>query len=245
MSHGHVPMENNKGIMKVDNGVGVYTHVPISAPANSRKSKSESSETVEEEPRREITPITDKATVRNKPIGRRLIDSFRGEDLRSVGGHLFVDILIPSLKDLVLELIQQGAARAIKGDGYYSSTTQYNVPFRVGGPQYTAYNRYGPNSTSNSKPKQIQKAPAQSVGAKDFQDIILPDRGVAEYVLSRLREYIEMYDFVTVRELFELVDIQAPFTADNYGWNDLTRAGVRRIGGGGYVLVLPQTIALK
>lgn len=243
MSHDHVPMENPSNAMRVDHGGGKYTNVPISAPPNSRKAKEETRSIEPVPAKAELKPLTDKAVVRNKPVGRRLLDSFRGEDLRSVGGYLVMDILVPSMKDLILDLIQQGAARAIKGESY--SNTRGMTNSIMGGSPYVPYNRYSQNQQAKPGPnKPAQSRPSQP-NANDFQDILLPDRGTAEYVLSQLNAYVQTYDFVTVRELFELVGIQAAFTADYVGWNDLSNAGIRRVGGGGYILVLPPTISLK
>ena len=59
-----------------------------------------------------------------------------------------------------------------------------------------------------------------------INEVIFNDRGEAEEVLLRLREIFNRYGVVSVSEFYELIDKSCDFTANKYGWRDLSNASV-------------------
>ena len=85
--------------------------------------------------------------------------------------------------------------------------------------------------------------PARSF-SDSYDDIILENRGEAELVIDRMREYIDSYGIVTVAELYEFIGVTKDYTTRNYGWTNLDNARVNRIRDG-YLLVLPQAMPIN
>lgn len=175
--------------------------------------------------------ITGEARKQKKSLGRKISETITGDDMRSVGNYLVMDVFVPALKNLIVDMLSQGAERAFYGDTRRS---------RSGRPGYTSYNR----AYTGSKPQEGRRELSQrSRASHDFDGIIIGDRGEAEKVIDDLVEVIRNYDVATVLDFYDLVDIRGNFVDEKWGWNDLRSAGVRRVRDG-YLIDLPKPIEL-
>lgn len=199
-------------------------------PGNSHKSRDESSKV---EVRKKVTRVTKSTPIqRKKPLGRRVAETFTGEDTRTVGQYILFDVLVPAAKAMISDAVSQGAERLLFGD---SRPTSSRSP-RKG--NYTPYNRVsGGRSFDSSGSRELSR---RGRSVHDFDEIVLESRGEAEEVLERLTDLIDNYDIATVSDLYDLVGITGSFTDDKWGWTNLRGAGVRRIREG-YLLELPKT----
>jgi hypothetical protein len=75
----------------------------------------------------------------------------------------------------------------------------------------------------------------------DFGEIELPTRAHAEAVIAQLDEFVDRFGHTSVADLYEMVDLEAEYTDEKWGWTDLRGADVRRTRSGTYVLILPRT----
>lgn len=176
---------------------------------------------------------------KKKPIMRRFLEAMTGDDVHSVGRFVTQEVLLPAFKNMVADAFTQGAERMIFGDGRMSSSSTRS---RTG---YTAYNRVGPQSRRPPWDEPEKRTMSQRARAThDFREIILDTREEAMEVLDQLRAAISQYDVVSLNDLYQMVSITGSFTDDNWGWNDLRFAGVKRIREG-YLLDLPAPISLK
>lgn len=176
------------------------------------------------------------AIQKKKSVGRRIIESFTGDDAQSVGSYLLFDVFIPAAKNFIMDAASQGVERILFGESRRSSSSS-----RLG---YTSYNNYSrPAVTTRSSYSGIRDEPRQmnhlARATHNFDDIVLPNRGDAELVLDQLRDQITKYDVATVSDLYNLVGLSGEFTDDKWGWGDLRDAGVvyKRQG---YLLDLPR-----
>lgn len=187
--------------------------------------------------------VTSGVSQRKKPLGTRFKDTFlSGADSRSVGQYVFLDILVPRLKDMVVDAVTQAARRAIlgenaaRGGGYnYSSG-----PAVVRTTRYDGYSSSAPPAWSQSRggPQQRQIEPRQRV-THQFEGIALEERGDAEVVHEKLYEMLEEYRVVTVSDLYQLVGI-TPAPLDNkWGWTSLSGSRITATGGS-YLIDLPK-----
>lgn len=178
--------------------------------------------------------IEGRAIERKKSIGRKLKDHFQGEnDMQSIGSYIFWDVIIPKVRDLAFDAINEGANRAFYGDTS-SRRASSNGGRVVARP--TAYNRIyqtGPETRTISQKARV---------SHDFsQDILIPSLGEAEKVLDILVEYVEKYGFVSVMDLYDAVGVtNGEFTDEKHGWDDLRTAKPIRTRDG-YILDLPPT----
>lgn len=178
--------------------------------------------------------IEGRAVERKKGIGRKLKDHFQGEnDMQSIGSYIFWDVIIPKVRDLAFDAINEGANRAFYGDTSPRRTSS-NGGRVVSRP--TAYNRiYDTPSAARTVSQRPQTQTAS------IQDILIPSLGEAEKVLDTLIEYVEKYGFVSVLDLYDAVGItNGEFTDDKHGWDDLRTARPIRTRDG-YILDLPPT----
>lgn len=177
---------------------------------------------------------TGKVTTRKRSGARRFADLFLAEDIGNVKEYIVFDLLIPAIKDMIVSMINNTTELLAYGRVRVNGKTQTKAA------SYISYNNY----SSYSKPP--QRPEFQRVGT-GIDDIILESRAEAELVLDNLRECIDQYGSVTVRDFLDAVgmsgDKYTNYTQNNYGWTDLRDAYVTRVREG-FLIVMPRSIQL-
>jgi hypothetical protein len=209
--------------MKVDTGASGIKEVKVNYPSNSKKDR---------ESRKVEKVTTGKVTTRKKGTGKKLFESFVGEDINSVTSYIIHDVLIPAAKSTLSDMVQGGIEMLLFGERKGSRTT------RDKSKSYVSYSSY-----SNNKRDDRREFSNRSRTTHSFDDIVLASRGEAEEVLSHLVDLTIDYGEATVSDLYDLVGITGSFTDNKYGWTDLSRASVTRARDG-YLLNLPKTMVL-
>lgn len=201
---------------------------PTQYAANSHKSK-------QEPPERKAPEkiISGSAKQRKKGVGSKFVEAFGGDDAKSVGAYLLMEVAIPALKTLISDMASQGVERALFGESRPRSTP------RAGNSNYTSYNRMS-SPTPRAEPRTMS---SRGRATHDFNEVILDSRGEAEHVIDQLTEMVSSYGMATVSDLYALVGITGSFIDDKWGWTDLRDSGVRRIREG-YLILLPRTESL-
>lgn len=165
-----------------------------------------------------------------KPSMRsRLGEAFAGEDLKSAMGFVLVEVVVPALKDMFVNGVNEAISRVVYGSG----STRVSR-----GPGHTPYGNMfssGPSGgTSRTSMTSTQRA------NHDFSGITLPDRGQAEAVLDRMGDLIERFDICTVEDLYNIVGITATHVDSKWGWATMDGTRPVRLPGGEYSLNLPR-----
>jgi hypothetical protein len=207
-------------------------------PSNSAKSR-EKTVAPRKDDRPKLVSVVEEgsATQRKTPVGKRFIQSFGGDDARSVGNFILMDIVVPTVKDMISNVVGQGIDRALFGESgrrQGSGRTQHTSYSRVSDERRTSYSRAGDRDRDISR---------VSRSRFDFDDIVLPTRGEAEKVLDTMVEVWREYGSVRVADLYDLVGITSEYTDNNFGWVDMRNADVSRVRSG-YVLDLPKPVQL-
>ena len=216
-----------------DMGGGQRKVVPISLPGNSYRQREEQDKKQD----KKIEPVvTGKVLQKKKPLGRKIAETFTGDDIRTVSSVVVFDVMIPAAKDMIQDMISEGVQRLLFGEA--------RGPARSRRPQsggsYINYGRY--SSAMNQRQEQQSRDMSRRARAThDFDELVLEDRGEAEQVLDALTELIDLYELATVYDLYELAGIPASFTDKKWGWTSLRDASVQRIRGG-YLLNLPRPV---
>lgn len=171
-----------------------------------------------------LKPVVKQEIKQKQSLGSKIRETFSKENTESVGDYLVFDIIIPWIKDGIVDVVTNGVNMLIYGDsrGGRNKKTDYTSKSKV------SY-RDGDRTNYSKKARASQ----------DFSDIVLGSRTDALNVLSSLRSRIEEYDACTVADFYDLVDITSNFTDNNYGWTDLQSAYISQVRGG-YILVLPK-----
>ena len=188
---------------------------------NSHKYKTENSE------KKKIEPVVKSgAKLRKKNELQKVAGSIISEDAKSVKSYILMDVLVPAIKDAIEDIVTNGIRMLLRGD----TSARRSGP--SGGISHISYNKaYDRRDRSSlDRPR----------GVMDFDDLILPTRYEAEEVLRSLDDLIETYRIVSVADMYEAAGIRDfEYTARNYGWKDIRRAGVVHVRNG-YWLKMPN-----
>ena len=198
-------------------------------PSNAHKNREK-----KEEPKKIEKVVTGKVVTRKKPLGKRILETFVGEDVGNVYSYVLYDVLIPAAKSMIYDSVKGGLEMRLFGEKQGSRTR------RDQGRSYVSYNNY----SDSRRPSDRREMTHQNRARHNFEEIILDSRGEAEEVLSHLVDLIVDYGQATVSDLYDLVGIAENFTDRRYGWGDLRHASVGGRTRDGYLLNLPKPILL-
>lgn len=195
--------------------------------SNSHKSKAE--QRVPQTDRKPIEKVVTGKVRVDKGKPHRFSDIFIAEDIDNVKSYLLMDVLVPTIKNTIVDIIINGAQMIFlgkatgRGGRYPAEKVSYGKYYRGDDRRYE---------------------PAKAEEKRSYDNITIDSRGEAEMVLDRLIEQLEDYGMVSIADLYQAVGITAEHTDYNYGWTDLRRAEVIRVRDG-YQLRLPRVVTLK
>ena len=198
-------------------------------PPNSHKSKEEQKNAPEEKRVQKVvkTPVKTK-----KNEVRKIADIFISEDVANVKNYIFMDVLVPAIKKAIYDIVTNGIDMFLYGSTgrSKSGSSGTKVSYRS---YYDQKNSSGGYRGSENKPR----------NGFEYDDIVFDNRGEAEAVKQQMQATIERYGFVTVADLYDMVDLTAPYTSQKYGWMSVGSAEAIRTRDG-YVLKLPRAVPL-
>lgn len=175
-------------------------------------------------------------TVKTKEKGLfdRIGETFLSEDAGKVKSYIISDVIIPAIKDTIVEIVKNGIEMIFYGE------TKAERTRNKGGGQYVSYSSY-----YNPSPRSHQTDTRdRNRNRSDTRQFIFDSRGEAEKVLDVLSEIVAEYQTASVADLCGLVGITGEWTDNKWGWYDLGDASVKRVHGG-YILDLPKPIYLE
>lgn len=166
----------------------------------------------------------------NKKSKNNLTKLFVSEDVENVKSYIFLDILVPTIKKAISEIITEGINMILYGesDKRTRSSTASKVSYR------SYYDR------NEDRVRTLNR----SNNGYDYDDIILETRGEAEEVISRMEELIDMYGVVAVADLYDLVGVTGNYTDNKYGWTNINSAQAVRVRNG-YIIKLPKPLPIN
>lgn len=206
-------------------------------PSNSHRAK----EAPKEQDKKIEKVVTGPVVHRKKPLGRRFAETFFGGDAKGVGHYVLMDVIIPAVKDTVVDALTQTVERIFFGDSA-ASRRRSSSSSRPGYGQVNYTNYASKNRPSTSR-EPAQTYSRRAVGSHPMEDIIVSARIEAEEVIDRLGDLIEKYDSASVADLYELVGLSGAYTDNKWGWTSTQGASVRRIhheGAPAYLIELPK-----
>lgn len=216
-------------------------------PSNSNKQKDGEPSKEVKPPEKKLEQVTSgKVIQRKKSIGKRLKEIFVGGEGRTVWSYIFMDVMIPAVKDMVVDAGTQGIERIFYGDERPRGRTSGRRGYPTTG--YIGYNRMQPSRNPNERawgqPGDRRDISPRGRATHNFDEIILETRGEAEEVLDGMFELISRYERASVSDLYALTGITASYIDNQWGWTDLRGANVQRLRQG-YLLNLPVPELLK
>ena len=178
--------------------------------------------------------VTGEVKLKKKTGIRKFADVFIVEDIRNVLGFVWTDLIVPATKEIAynsftstLDYLMYG----ISGGGRNRKTSSGSR---------TSYDRF----YERERDRDRRDAPEPRTRSKfDYEDVIFKSRGDADLVLAKMQKRINKYKYVTVLDLYDMLDRSAPYTYDRYGWADIDNARIERCHDG-YWLNLPKPIEI-
>ncbi len=208
-----------------------------------RESSSLSTDLAIAEKKPSIEKVQLKGTVVEKKPSfiTKLRETFIAEDARDVGDYVVWDILVPTIKRTIRDIIVGTADRVFLGS---SSPNSSNSLYRERGVTYvkarTDYASVAKKTSESSRPVQ------RTVNRSNFHlnEIIFDNYDDAAAVLEKMIDYLDTYGKVSVDEYFDMIGHSADYTAQNWGWKSLSSATIVNTFGG-YFIKLPNPIVIK
>lgn len=196
---------------------------------NSHKYKAEKAAGVEngsESKKRTAVVSRDGIVSTKKPLGKKMAETFLTDDAKDVKTWLLLDVIIPGIKNTILDMISmmffgevdrrsRSRSRRYKDDDYTS---------------YSSY--YGRSSDRKSRSSRSRDDRYGSDDRVDFRNIVLRTRDDAERVIEEMRDRIKKDGSASVADLLDLIDVAGRYTDNNYGWIDERDIGIRRVSSG-------------
>lgn len=198
---------------------------------NSHKFKSEQKETAVE---KKVEKVISGTAKRKPDAARKFMGMFAPGDMSSIKEYIVMDIVVPAIKKMVSEIIRNGTDMLMYGESGRSKNYNGNSD-KV---SYRSY--YGSNDSSRSNSQSSNRT--RSVF--DYDNIIIPTRQEAEEVIRRMDEIIEIYQMVSVADLYDLCGVtDHNYMNAKYGWMNIRTAEAVRVRDG-YILKLPRAMPL-
>ena len=194
---------------------------------NSHKYKNEKGQAQSEKKKVEKA-IQGTAKVKKSNELRKLTDIFISEDIANVKSYIVMDVLIPTIKKAVSDIVKNGIDMILYGS--ISPTRSNSTANRISYSKYYDDNR---NTVRDSRAKSGFRS----------DDIIFDNRGEAEIVLSKMDEIIDTYGIVTIADFYDLAGVTGDYTTNNYGWTNIRNAEVVRVRDG-YIIKMPKAMPI-
>lgn len=201
-------------------------------PSNSKFSKPAQPEPEEKKPLEKV--VTGEVKMQKKPLGEKIKSIFVMTDFKDIRDYAWYDLIIPGLKAGMLALFEMSLYGSVKYKTGRSSFGGIDYS-RISGSGFADRTR-GRNSSDRNHPRERN--------VLDLKDIVLQSRAEGAAVILQLKERITECGAASVGDLYDLLGEKCDFTAESFGWKDLSAANIRAVRGG-FLLELPRPIYLN
>lgn len=177
--------------------------------------------------------VTGSVKIKKKNEIRKFADIFLSEDISNVKSYILMDVLIPSIKKAIDDIVSNGIHMLLY-NGDRRGDRRSSVASKI---SYDGYYR-DPRDRREDRPNRARSG-------FDYEDIIFETRGDAEVVLSAMEDTIERFGSISVGGFYDLAEVSTTnYAINNYGWKDLRSATIVPVRGGGYMIKLPRALPL-
>ena len=175
------------------------------------------------------TVVKDPARTKKNEV-RKIADIFISEDETNVKNYIFMDVLVPAIKKAIYDIVTNGIDMFLYGGTGKGKTSS-------GGSKVSYRSYYDQKSSQNSGYRGSENN--MSRNTFDYDNLVFDTRGEAEAAKQQMHDLIGRYGLVTVSDLYEMANQVAPYTAQKYGWIDVSGVETVRVRDG-YILKLPK-----
>ena len=184
--------------------------------------------------------ITGEVISRPKPLGSKVKGLFFGGEFKDAMRYIADAVLLPALRDMLVDVASKGASRMVYGDDR-SRGRRYS---EVRPPRMTYNNPINRQPPRDPRERgYLPDQPNPSSRRRDGNQIILTSRDDAEAVFEDMVESINKYDVVSMADLYDLVGLPTDPIDNKWGWVSLTGIEIRQVRDG-YLIDLPPAEAI-
>lgn len=199
-------------------------------PGNSRNvtSKSVAKPTEERPPNEKL--VSGPVVIRKKSLGARFKGFFFGHDAKGALRYITGDVLLPAVKNMVVDATSKGIERMIYGE---------SAPRRRMEMGRTKFSYNTPVNRGYSQRAMLPDQPPYSPQRRNEPgEIVLQSREEAIIILDKLAMDVEKYQFVSVADLHEYCGLPSAHIDQKWGWSNLQGSSVMQTRDG-FLLDLP------
>lgn len=195
------------------------------------KSNSLKSKEANKEEKKLEKVVSGKVKVKQKGEAQRFAENFISEDAHNVKSYIWGDILVPSIKKIISEIVTNSIDMILYGEtGHSHSRSSSNNSGSIK-PAYRSFYE------QQSRPVTTYRSTAYT-----FNDIEFDTYADADEVLRNMIDIVQEYGIVTIAQMYDLVGLAGVWTDNNYGWTDLRSARIERTRVGTYIIKLPRVL---
>lgn len=204
-------------------------------PSNAYSKREEKSKEIETKKPKVDKVVTGEVKRKKRSLGDKFKETFLVSDSKSVGEFVFIDVIVPTIKELLADIINKGSNMLIFGDTRTTNRYRPGSSSR-GAPQIN----YGSYSNQKIEPDRRKRNIDPRIrSTHQFDNLVFGSAWEAEDVRDKLIELIEAYGQATVADFYDAAGITSEYTDNKYGWEELGGAKIRRTAEG-YVILLPK-----
>lgn len=203
----------------------------VNYTSNSLKNRENKSEDKEKKVVKKV--VKGKAKTKKKSEISKIASNIVSEEAKSIKEYTIYEVLIPVIKDTIVQLIEGSVNMFFYGEARSSGRSS-----RGRGTSNASKVSYMDYFEDRKRDSRIDdRRPSRY----SYDDITFEYKADAEEVLNRMDEIVEQYGVVTVADLFDLAGITGNgYTDQNYGWTSTRSASVERNRHGEYFLKLQR-----
>jgi hypothetical protein len=182
--------------------------------------------------------VSGEVVIQKKGIGRKAKEAVVAADFKSVGGYLIWDVLIPAVKNVIVDTATKGIERAIYGER--AVRTRNNAVGRGRGESRVTLFPYDQQRDPiSARAVDVSSRRGIEQRSSDRETYILSTREDADRVLDELTETIEAQGYVTVATLKELIGFPSTHVDYKWGWTHLIGVQSKQVREG-YIIDFPH-----
>lgn len=170
-------------------------------------------------------------TQKKKSGVAKFAETFISEDISNVKSYVITDIIIPAIKNAILDTITDSANMIFGG----STRRKSNTP----GSRVSYGSFFSDPRQSSRRIEDRTIKPRYS-----YDQFTFDHRNDAMEVLSTLEEMIDRYGYARVADFYDAIGVTGEFTDNDYGWMNLSTTEISRTRDG-YVIRFPRAVPIE
>ena len=149
-------------------------------------------------------------------------------DLKSTKDYIVMDVLIPTLQDMIVNMVRGGIETLIYGGDSRNVRRNTNR-------SYVSYSSMSNKQSSRPVYKMNRET------AKAVDDVVVETRAEAEDILDILIDLTREYGCASLADFKDLIGVSSNYNDYKWGWKEnLARESSIRKCGGGWLIQLPS-----